>query len=161
METYRRTQQNKNRSQVADQQKIIAMANFVDARDEGKIPDTKDLDVIAESMREILIGRNCEEAFGFKAKQNVGRPGHEGLTPSDVVAAYVELESRRLGGGRGALAKAMINVQSAFVENLDERSIQRDWEKGRSTVQPLSNNDLKSILKPYIYKDKKSNNFCL
>jgi len=150
METYRRTQQNKNRSQVADQKKIISIANFVEARDAGKIPDTKDMDVIAESMKEILGGRNCEEAFGFKTKQNVGRPGHEGLTPSDVVAAHVELESRRLGGGRGALAKAMINAQSAFVENLDERSIQRDWEKGRSTVQPLSNNDLKSILKPYI-----------
>jgi hypothetical protein len=154
MEKYFRTQTKKMTSKVADQRRIVAMADFVEARDAGEKPNQKDLDIAADIFRDVLRGLDCEQAFGFVRAETVGRPGHSGITPSDVVAAYVERELRCLGGGRGALAKAFANAQASFVEELDSRVVQRDWTKGKKNVQPLSSEDLDNILETHRVKDK-------
>lgn len=154
MKNYRRTQGNKIKSRVGDQKRIVAVANFVEAIDADEIPDSVDMGVVAQICRDILNGNNCEESFGFRSKQSVGHPGHEGFTPSDVVAAYVERERRHFGGGRGALSKAFAKAQSAFVESLNERVIQRDWANSRGTVEPLIDHDLDKIIEPYLQGQK-------
>ena len=154
MTKYFRTQARKMTPKVANQRRIIAMADFIEAIDLGEIPDQNDLDIAAEIFREVLSGRDCGQVFGFITVKNVGRPAHSGITSPDVVAAYIELEFRRLGGGRGTLAKAFASAQSAFIEDLDTRVVQRDWTKGKKNVQPLTSEDLVNILEPHIYKDK-------
>ena len=149
MITYKRSQLPKTPIRVADKQRIVAIHDFLAALHEGRTPDQNLLNIVSEIFEEVLAGKDANQAFGFDSIPTIGRPAHSGFTPSDRVAAFIELEIRRLGDGRGSLQKAMLTAQESFVENLDLRLIRRDWAQSQLTVKPLSTDDLIMIIEPY------------
>ncbi len=131
-----------------------AAVNLVISVKDGKQPDAESLNVLADAFLEVFGGKNPDAILGGKLGL-VPRPGgkqHYGFTPADIVSAFIELESRKRIGSRGALAAAKRSAAVAFVDlsgNDVERIIERDWAAGRQTVERLSDDELVELLRPY------------
>lgn len=139
---------------AVDTPQMRAAVNIVIAVKDGQVPDAASLDVLADTFLKVFGGVNPKTIFGSTLGL-VPTPGGQadyGFTPADVVSAVIELERRRLGGRRGALAAAKRHARAVFVdiEGADPmRSVERDWSAGRCTVESLSNTDLQEIIRPY------------
>jgi len=148
----------RNQSRVkglaSDTPTMRAAANLVIAVKDSQQPDMESLDILADAFLEVFGGVNPKNILGgtLGLVPTPGAQKHYGFTPSDVVSAYIELERRRLGNGRGALTKAKKNAAAAFVDlgGVDvQRSIERDWSLGKITVSNLSDYELRELLRPY------------
>ena len=83
-----------------------------------------------------------------------GRPINSGFTPSDIVSCVLELKLRQIGNKRGAMAEAVAYVKLVYVDingEGSERSIYRDWQKGRVMAKGLSTEDLQGLVNPHIF----------
>ena len=133
---------------------IASALKIVKNFDTGKAPRTIDLDRVKEAFQKIFGGAQPASIWGnhIGLCKTVGRQTHHGFTPSDVVSAYIELQRRRNGSGYGELEQAKIQTCGAFIDLTGEdkeRQIDRDWAKGRTTVEPLSNEELEQIIAPH------------
>jgi hypothetical protein len=139
---------------AVDTPQMRAAINLVIATKDGQVPDMESLNVLADAFLKVFGGVNPQTIFGGTLGL-VPTPGGQadyGFTPADVVSAVIELERRRLGGRRGALAAAKRHACKVFVDIAGPaamRSVERDWSAGRRTVESLSDADLQAIIKPY------------
>lgn len=146
--------QSKFKPLAVDTPQMRAAVNLVIAVKDGLMPDTESLSIIADAFLKVFGGKNPKDIFGgtLGLVPTPGRQAAYGFTPSDIVSAVIELERRKLGGGRGALSDAKKIALAAFVDigGADpERSINRDWKAGRATVEPLSDAELVELIRPY------------
>jgi hypothetical protein len=81
-----------------------------------------------------------------------GRPADKGINPSDNVCSFIEFHRRIFisqGFIKNALQKAKDLAAISFVDLIGlkvvERTIERDWEKGKIQAQGLSSESLESI----------------
>ena len=151
MPKYTRTQACLKTMTANDTPQMRAVVNLVMSVEAGIPPDAQDLTVLVTAFRSVFGGQSPLKVFGHRLGFvcPAGRPADWGITPADVVSAVIEQELRRSGKGRNGLAAAITHVQNSFVQQLDPRSIRRDWENGRRTVQSLSDEDLEELLRPY------------
>jgi hypothetical protein len=150
----------RNQSRVkglaCDTPTMRAAVNLVISVKDGQLPDNQSLTLLADAFLEAFGGKNPKDILGgsLGLVPTPGGQSHYGFTPADIVSAYIELERRRLGNGRGALASAKRSAADVFVDigggNV-ARAIERDWKAGRSTVECLSDADLCELLRPYEY----------
>jgi hypothetical protein len=133
-----------------------AAINLVIAVKDGQLPDSQSLNLLADAFLEIFGGKNPKDILGgtLGLVPTPGGQPHYGFPPADIVSAYIELERRKLGKARGALAAAKRSAAAVFVDIGGvgvSRAIERDWKAGRTTVECLSDADLVELLRPYIY----------
>lgn len=150
----------RNQSRVkglsCDTPTMRAAVNLVIAVKDGQQPGQQSLTLLADAFLEVFGGKDPKDILGGSLGL-VPTPGgqpHYGFTPADIVSAYIELERRRLGKGRGALAAAKRSAATVFVDIggvCVARAIERDWKAGRTTVECLSDTDLVELLRPYEY----------
>lgn len=143
---------------AVDTPQMRAAVNLVISVKDGKIPDTNSLNVLADALLAVFGGKNPKDIFGgtLGLVPTPGRPADYGFTPSDIVSAVIEMERRKLGSKRGALTQAKHTALTQFPEIGGDiadatRSIERDWAKGRKTVEGLSDSDLVELVRPYKY----------
>jgi hypothetical protein len=133
-----------------------AAVNLVISVKDGHSPDMHSLNILADAMLSVFGGKNPKEIFGgtLGLVPTTGRQADYGFTPSDIVSAVIEMERRKLGSKRGALAEAKRTALAAFSDiggDSAARSIERDWAKGRRTVEGLPDADLIELVRPYKY----------
>lgn len=150
----------RNQSRVkglaCDTPTMRAAVNLVIAVKDGQLPDSQSLNLLANAFLEVFGGKNPKDILGgtLGLVPTPGGQAHYGFTPADIVSAYIELERRRLGKGRGALAAAKRSAANDFVDigGADvARAIERDWKAGRTSVERLSDAELVELLRPYKY----------
>lgn len=133
---------------------MVSALKIVKDFDTGKAPRTKDLNRVKKAFQEIFGGVQPAAIWGnhIGLGKVVGRQTHHGFTPSDVVSAYIELQRRRNGSDYGALELAKSQAADSFIDLTGkdkERQIDRDWAKGRTTVEPLSTEQLEQLVAPH------------
>ncbi len=143
---------------AVDTPQMRAAVNLVISVQDGQTPDTNSLNVLADALLAVFGGKNPKDIFGgtLGLVPTPGRQADYGFTPSDIVSAVIEMELRKLGGKRGALAQAKRTALTLIPEIGGDiasatRSIERDWARGRKTVEGLSDADLFELVRPYKY----------
>ncbi len=161
MKKFTRSQSSLKRVKVLDTAEVRAAVNLVAAVSQKQMPDHESLEVLADAFKRVLDGGESEEwlkqAIGIVRAP--GRAANYGFKPADIVSAVIELERRKLGNQRGALAAAKKKAINVFVDVSGDnaaRIIDRDWTLGRSTVEGMSNEDLEALIAPYQLKDQYS-----
>lgn len=141
---------------AVDTPQMRAAVNLVITVKGGKTPDSASLNVLADAFLKVFGGKNPKDIFGgtLGLVPTPGAQSDYGITPADIVSAVIELEFRKLGQGRGNLAKAKRTARDAFIDiggdvASRDRAIERDWSKGRMTVQSLSDVELIELMRPY------------
>lgn len=139
-----------------------AAVNLVLAVDAGEHPDAETLRVLRDAFLELFGGTPPAEMFGSTCGLALpkGRPADHGFTSAEVVSAFIELERRSLAAEEepAAISRAQEAAAYAFIDFEGQRdatrAVRRDWVQGRSTVEALDDDDLRSILAPYELPDK-------
>ncbi len=154
MTTYMRNQARLKVLKNNDTEQMRAAVNLVLAVQNGGAPSQKNLKVLADAFLAIMGGQSPQDVFGHPLGlvPGKGRPADAGFTRADIVSAVIELELRRLGKGPGSMVKAIEYVKDAFIDidGVDSwRSIRRDWQQGKATVESLTDHELLDLIAPY------------
>ena len=138
-----------------DTPQMRAAVNLMMAVKSNKQPRAEDLQVLALAVEEVIKGECPIQIFGYPLGlvPPKGRPPLSGFTPSDIVAAVIELELRRLGKVKGAMSKAVAYAMNNFSDiGNDEnarRTVYRDWRNSESLVKNLDDQELKDLVSIY------------
>ncbi|MDI1309396.1 MAG: hypothetical protein PSV17_08170 [Methylotenera sp.] len=140
-----------------DTPQMRAAINLVQAVDDNKTPDEGSLKVLRDAFYIIFGGTKPQDIFGHPL--GLVHPPHKpkgyGFTSDDIVSAWIELTKRNYEANGldavSALKNAKREAKFEFndIQNDDDRSIRRHWEKGENTVKNLSTADLEEIIAPY------------
>lgn len=110
-----------------------------------------------ERLQEELERVQGRLAAGEPLDKVLARPPHRpkdaGFTSDDIVAAFVALRARELGGGEDALVQAKKDAVTAFIdlpydEDNAARTVRRAWKNAGHTIGSLDTATLEEILAP-------------
>lgn len=129
-----------------DNENLVAAFNIVEALENGAMPDREDLEKIRPALKAMLGGTQADVAWGLARVR--GKPPETGFTTAEIVSAYIELDRRKHGDEKGALARAKENAAWAFgsYRAPDPRKIQGYWDTSKAFVSALSDEDLQALI---------------
>lgn len=139
-----------------DSDALSAAFSIVEALESGAMPNREDLEKITPALKSMLGGTPADVAWGLAKGR--GKPPETGFITAEIVSAYIELDRRKRGNERGALARAKEAAVRAFFDQSaiePMRKISEYWSTGKALVPSLSDEDLRSLISLHQITDEK------